>query len=276
MAKINWQDIGQLTAVDQNGINKAIIIPAKEALRQVRFALNGNLTLRDNQYAAVVTLGYSGNSTQTLTSGTEYTFQNPLKTTPIGFTPIKCIKSTGTSMAISDCKLNTSRTDGLIGISLGFGTDGHTGPCLIKTASGNLSVTNNTNTVITGWDTTVKSRGSVISTSDNANFLISESGTYSLNVKLTMESATYTSVHLYLSDTAEQPARLFLPVAFTDGPILSISSIGSYAAGNMVNAIIFQTNATLATRIANVLRRIAIHRLFSEENGIVTGILWGG
>jgi len=117
MAKINWQDIGELQGADQNSINKAIVIPAKEALRQVRFALTGNLTIRDNAYAAIVTLGYSGNSTQTLTNGTEYTFQNPLKTKPIGFTPIIAVNENGLALSVPSCIFNTSRTDGLIGVT---------------------------------------------------------------------------------------------------------------------------------------------------------------
>jgi hypothetical protein len=117
VAKVAYQDIGELGEVSAAGIGKAIIVPAKEALRQVRFALGGNLTIRDNSYAAIVTLGYTGNSTQTLTHATEYTFQNPLKTTPIGFTPIKATDASGTAIAIPQCTFNTGRTDGLMGIT---------------------------------------------------------------------------------------------------------------------------------------------------------------
>lgn len=117
MAKVNWQDIGELSKVDAQSIGKAIIVPAKEALRQVRFALTGNLTIRDNAYAAIVTLGYTGNSTQTLTTGVEYTFQNPLKTTPIGFTPIFATNTDGDAIKIPRCKLTRSRSDGLLGIT---------------------------------------------------------------------------------------------------------------------------------------------------------------
>jgi len=121
MAKVSWQDIGELSAVDTASIGKAIIVPAKEALRQTRFALGGNLTIRDNMYAAIVTLGYSGNSTQTLTTGIEYTFQNPLKTKPVGFTPISSIQPDGSpALGVDSFDINNSRTDGLTGITIGF------------------------------------------------------------------------------------------------------------------------------------------------------------
>lgn len=128
MATLNYQDIGELTAVDPRSIGKAIIVPAKEALRQLRFAASGNLTIRDNMYAAIITLGYQGNSTQTLTSGVEYTFQNPLKTKPVGFTQIKCIDANGVAMNIVGANLNTSRTDGMTGITAQiFSSTGYVG-----------------------------------------------------------------------------------------------------------------------------------------------------
>lgn len=121
MAVLNWQDIGELGGDDTDSIKRAIVIPAKEALRQTRFALTGNLTIKDNAYAAIVTLGQLGNNTsQTLVHGTEYVFQNPLKTTPVGFTPIKAFDSNRVAIQIPDCKFNTSRPDGLMGITANF------------------------------------------------------------------------------------------------------------------------------------------------------------
>lgn len=115
MAKINWQDIGQLNDNDQKTINQAIIIPAKEALRQTRNALNKNLTIRDNQYAAVMTFG---TSITPMTSGTEFTFQNPLKTTPIGFSPLVATNTAGVPIVLAGHpRLNTTRTDGLLGLT---------------------------------------------------------------------------------------------------------------------------------------------------------------
>lgn len=129
MAVIDWQDIGELTANDPDNIKRAIVVPTKEALRQTRFALTGNLTIKDNAYAAIVTLGQLGNNaSQTLVHGTEYVFQNPLKTTPVGFTPIKAFDSNRVAIQIPDCKFNTSRTDGLMGVTPNFAsTNGGSG-----------------------------------------------------------------------------------------------------------------------------------------------------
>lgn len=121
MAKINWQDIGLLAGNDAESIQKAIIIPAKEALRQTRFALTGNLTISDNLYSTVVTFGLLGNNTsQTLVHNVEYIFQNPLRTTPIGFTPINSFDSNRVAIAIPVCTYNTARTDGLLGLTVAF------------------------------------------------------------------------------------------------------------------------------------------------------------
>ncbi len=116
LVKLNYQDIGDLQTSDPDDIRRAVIVPAKEALRQLRYATGGNLTIGDNMYAAIITFGAGS---QTLTSGTEYIFQNPLKTKPVGFSPIRCVNTSGTALAVgSMVPINTARADGLMGVTL--------------------------------------------------------------------------------------------------------------------------------------------------------------
>jgi hypothetical protein len=276
--KVGWQDIGLLNSADPKVLNSAIVVPAKEALRQVRSALTGNLTISDNSYAAVVTLGLLGNNkSQTLINGTEYLIQNPLKTTPIGFTPIYAFDSNYTAVDIPQCTLNLARTDGYLGITTNFDLQ-HTLPCMIRTASAVQSIGNASTTQLTGWDTVVKTRGSVI-TSNGTTFTISEAGTYMVSVILPLETATYTAAQVQIRQGGVIIWRQYLAATFSDSPYLQSNGIVRLTGSDTIDFAAFQSNGAAAARnTVAAERRMAIERLYNDTvfTGNVTGILWGG
>lgn len=272
MAKINWQDIGELTAIDATSIGKAIIIPAKEALRQVRFALGGNLTIRDNAYAAIITLGYQGNSTQTLTTGTEYTFQNPLKTEPIGFTPIMGIDANGSAIATPICSLNLGRTDGLMGITPSF-SDSTIGSQVrtFTNLSSSVAITNNTTANIASI--TVPAGVHDLSTITYLNGSGGSGLTGTAFVTgISLTSAVMTPTSTAGDSRADIPTMPTATSAVTLSiPQFRISVLSSTAYFLVINSLFTVGNATAWGRISSV--KVAPPTNYS---GIVTGILWGG
>lgn len=277
MAKIGWQDIGELQNTDPDSIKRAIIIPAKEALRLTRFALSGNLTIADNAYAAIVTLGQLGNNTsQTLVHGTEYLLQNPLPTKPVGFTPIYAFDSNRTAIEIPNCMLNLARTDGLLGLTVNFERS-HAAPYLAKTASF-LVPNGGGESIVTGW-TTEDSRGSVISES-SGTWTVSEAGVYNITAWVNYGSigASYTRnfMSLIVVSPSVNLARSDIDALLVNGAALNLSSNYKFAAGGQFRVTAFQTNAALASR--TVPWALRVNRLYNDAPyaANVTGILWGG
>ncbi len=287
MAKLSYQDLGELTTADVSNIGKAIVLPAKDALRQLRFALTGNLTIRDNAYAAIVTLGYTGNSTQTLTSGTEYTFQNPLKTKPIGFTPIQCMNANGGAIAAPPCKLNTSRTDGLIGVTPIFP---HNGEKIELALTSSTSITHGA-IVDVSWSGIMTANGvtgSIYSWTSGANITVSEAGLYLCHVKgLWAFSASGGTRRMAVAlNGTEVDDNCIQAITVTDDTRHEVNYQINCVSGSAIGATAFQRNGgagalnlvgsgTLAA--ANVNRtKMTITRIANLESGILTGILWGG
>lgn len=263
MARVNWQDIGELTKVDQSGINKAIVIPAKEALRQTRLALGGNLTIRDNMYAADVTFS--------LTSGVEYTFQNPLKTTPVGFTPIKCVDANGVALNIGNVALNTTRTDGLMGITVGFSSSltGYVGETVSSylSPSSALTVSNSVTANLTSitatqgeWNVntmTVLGFGSSVTMTQLAAGMSLTSATMSLNGDLFASSALQ-------------------PTSSADSIVTIPPRKFSFTATTAVFSVV---RVVFSNGVPRAFGRIEACRASLTNNGQianVTGILWGG
>lgn len=293
MAKINWQDIGELTNVDASSIGKAIIVPAKEALRQLRFAVGGNLTIRDNMYAAIVTLGYSGNSTQTLTNGVEYTFQNPLKTKPVGFTPISAVDSNGTAVDMPNCKINTSRTDGLIGITAKY--DLPVGEMLTLVKTSNQAIATSTITPITFVEGTNlnDSKGSAMSFNGTDGIVIDEPGLYRLTGECVFAASAAGTIRTgSIRINSASVAVVSLPPITGSNLFLNASvdvAFNASAVGQVIKLNAFQdTGANLnalgagtsASRTMGGFERCFLQatrvRNDEEPSYNVTGILWGG
>lgn len=285
VAKINWQDIGELTAVDQNGINKAIVIPAKEALRQTRFALGGNLTLRDNQYAAVVTFS--------VTHGVEYTFQNPLKTTPIGFEPILTKTSSGAMGLQCNASLNLARTDGLLGLTVNYALTAGEMLTVVKT-SNQGPISPNTETTVTfdaGIDAN-SSPGTALTYSSPNGILLNGVGLYQVTAQWAFSATTaggrigqfkYNNSRFQAWSVAPNPdgssgsnfaGVATLPVTTaTAGQVLRMTATSSVTVsivGSGTTAGVLEGGSTRcymqATRIRND----------ETPQYNVTGILWGG
>lgn len=294
--KIGYPDIGNLENDDVEAIRQAIIVPAKQALGVLRNAVGGNLTIRDNQYAAIVTLGYQGNSTQTCTSGTEYTLQNPLKTKPIGFTPISAVNANGAAIPTGAARLNNSRTDGLTGITveLGFNTQ----PWLWVSKSSNQTLTTATSTNLT-WDvinaggqdpvpavTPLISNGTIyVASSDSTRIMITEAGRYLFTAVVTYAAnATGTRFATFMktgdnSSVTSQPGQFFLPSAGASRrTAITVPAIIDMTISDYVQVVGFQDSGAnldvLGNQSAGTLLQIS--RVWSKNTGIVTGILWGG
>lgn len=299
--KLNFQDIGGVGSggqVSATVINGAIIVPAKEAFRQIRQVLTGNLTIRDNQYAAIVTLGYQGNSTQTCTSGTEYTFQNPLKTKPIGFTPLVAVNASGTAMAISSYQLNRSRTDGLVGITIRFGWEG---PYTELQPTANQTITNIANFPVT-WTQSLTDATGVITLASNSSgpattrVVVSDPGIYQFsgsiywnetntaglrehffakNASYTGTSSTYDSIEHrgesdYVANVSGGANALPSVLTLCEWPL---------SAGDYVELVVFQNSGGSRTLDGTDVYRckLRVRRVGTYGNtGLVTGILWGG
>ncbi len=268
MANINWQDIGELTAVNVSSINKAIVIPAKEALRQAKFAIGGNLTVNDNMYAAIITLG---NSSQTLQNGVEYTFKNPLKTTPIGFTPIKSVDANNSSIAIPQCELNISRTDGLIGITpFIFSTTGYVGEFFESfiNRSATTALVNGTAKTITS----INLSPGVWNVYGVSVFSGALTGTV-IQAGISLTTNTMPGVNEIGRSRMDDPQ---MPTAQADKTLSVINNNFSITIATTI-FLVSLVNFTVGT--AGGHGRISAVRtsmLNNGQTGIVTGILWGG
>jgi hypothetical protein len=147
----------------------------------------------------------------------------------------------------------------------------HSEPCLIKTKSGNQSINNNTETALTGFDTTTYSRGSVI-TDNGSVFTVSEAGTYQVHLQLQWAGGgvTYSALETYLNVTGGSAYYLntFSPVTYGNAPSTVVSGVVRLAAGGSFTPYGYQTNAATAAR--NVTggtdgTRIMIHRLHNDS-----------
>ncbi len=279
MAKINWQDIGELTAVDAAGIGKAIIIPAKEALRQARFALTGNLTIRDNMYAAVVTLGYVGNSTQTLTHGVEYAFQNPLKTTPVGFTPIRSFSPGGsTALPVQSAAFNTTRTDGLMGVTIRFSPP--VGAAHVRRDAAQTVTTAQSTTIL--FDAETYAYGSMSLT--GGSVVLAESGIVAMSYMAGVTSgtaATNRAAWIYVASSSSRYGQNdnLSPASDALSWIVSGAQETQLSAGETVGVIVRQdSGGTLNTITSTSRPRFSVRYVEppADYSALVTGILWGG
>jgi hypothetical protein len=152
----------------------------------------------------------------------------------------------------------------LVGVTLLYDL-AHTEPMLIRTASATQNVANNTLTDMTGWNTTETSRGAVIS-DDGTTFTVTEAGTYAITLAAGFTGgSTYSAADVWIDQGGTARAENYLPAPFTDGPLLTTSTVLSLAAGGTFKARAFQTNAATATRTLRANRRITIHRLCSDE-----------
>lgn len=96
------------------------LAPVVQSFKRVNDILNGQVGIADNLNAAIVTLGYVPGNTNsvTLTSGVEYLIANPLRSRPIGFQPLYAEDSNGAPISVDSAKLNLSRTDGFLGVTV--------------------------------------------------------------------------------------------------------------------------------------------------------------
>lgn len=90
------------------------MMPVEQAIRRVREMLQGQLSLRDNQNAALLELD--------MVHGREKEFKNPLRGLPIGFTPIYGVNSsTGALVSFGAWSgPNLARTDGMLGVTVEY------------------------------------------------------------------------------------------------------------------------------------------------------------
>lgn len=253
--------------------------------RDGRDILNGGVLLKDNICCALVDMSFQ--RLMQLTSGVERPIANPLAPrgiVPMGFTPVYAEDANRVPLKIAGWQYNTTPRDGgnkvmpgFVGLTVDFELD-HAQPCLIKTASAVQSLTPSfANVTLTGWDTTQFSRGNKIS--DNGSiFTLSEAGTYSISISGQPEPNTYTAFQMFAQFATYTIPRMYLPVAFTDGPIMTISGVVQVAAGDTFVVQALQANGAAAARNIQAGRRIMIQRLYNDtvKTGRVVGILWGG
>lgn len=94
----------------------------------VRQRLQNGFTIGDNQFAALMDFNFDDETE--LSSGIESIVKNPLRSVPIGFTPIYAENQSGTAISITTHKLNKRPLGGdgnvkagFIGITVTFGPD---------------------------------------------------------------------------------------------------------------------------------------------------------
>ncbi len=266
--KLQWPELGELREFNPQDFQRAFIVPIKSALGQLRQAMGGNLTIQDNQYAAIITLGaIPGTTNATLTSGTEHTFANPLKTMPVGFTPIYAKNTSGTAVSLASCRLNTSRTDGLLGLTAAqdlLGASGDIGESVTSTVLFANKITLTTNT--TANVTTLSLNAGTWAVAGAWNF----SGTTATKVigSISLTSATLSNNPSSQIETPTGPTA-----ASEQGFALSGHTIALAA-----SATVYQvTLATFTGGIAAYGRLSATRtKRLDSSSLIVTGILWGG
>lgn len=245
-------------------------------------AINGKLTIREN------TTSYEED--HVLDHGVRTRIKNPLNVPCRGVFAVRCVgmeidsgnKATRKLYSLGvpriDWESSDSNGDTLM-ITADFPLN-HTLPCLLKKATGTESVANNTDTLINDWDTTILTRGSIISES-GGTFTVSEPGTYHvvLSCRWT-DGVTYTSVQLSIRQNGSNlnwsPYR---PTGFTAGPVDQVTAIAKAAAGDTFQGYAYQTNGAAATRnILGSFRNMAIHRLYNDTNprGRVRLFFYGG
>lgn len=296
MAKINWQDIGLLAANDVESIQKAIVIPAKEALRQTRFALTGNLTIADNAYAAIITLGQLGsNTSQTLIHNTEYLFQNPLKTTPVGFTPIIAFDSNRVAVPTPQCTLNNSRTDGLTGITARFASPPGVVDLLRSTAQ-SISSTASTPIQWTSDELSVALTGTTATSGAFSYDYTTTSGSPAVNSKINCSAAGFVLVNAsggfaanstglrefwLVKNNATTPRwadTLYQSPPVTTDIRFNLSAVIQVAAGDYLQLYCYQDSGGALNTLAGTVLRFQARYLNAPitYSANVTGILWGG
>jgi hypothetical protein len=252
------------------------------ANEQTTQALMQNLTIADNMNAAFT-------DPIRLTHGTEVKIKNPLKVRPVA---VHAVRSSavngGTRYRVENVDWHlingaSEKDQQQIGITVNFDLE-HTRPCLIKTKSGSQSINNNTETALTGFDTTTYSRGSVI-TDNGSVFTVSEAGTYQVHLQLQWAGGgvTYSALETYLNVTGGSAYYLnsFSPVTYGNAPATVVSGVVRLAAGGSFTPYGYQTNAATAAR--NVTggtdgSRIMIHRLYNDTapQNDVTFVVYGG
>lgn len=268
---VGWQDIGQLNDNNADSIQRSIIIPAKEALRQTRQALTGNLTIRDNQYAAIVTLG---TSVTPMTSGTEWTFANPLATKPIGFTVLTATNTVGVAIQLdSPPKLSTSRTDGLLGLTAVQDVNGATGGI----GESVRAYTNRANFISLGSATAKDIASIQLSAGDwdisfvSAWFAVGSPTDWQTGISLTQD--TLPTLNTSAGDSEIRITRTFSTNAEEE---VSVPSVAVTPNASTTYHLVSQVTYTGTS--VSAFGRISARRMVRRGSNplIVTGILWGG
>lgn len=103
--------------------------------------LQNALSVFDRKAKAILSRGIMGENLAwpivkwTLKDGVESGLSNPLSNgRPVGFIPLAAVNSSdGSALGVSSWKFNGTRTDGLLGITVGFSTGSATGvvTCLL-------------------------------------------------------------------------------------------------------------------------------------------------
>lgn len=247
--------------------------PVAQSLDKVRDILR-SIGIADNMNAALVDMS--------MTHATECPLSNPLQSRPVGFQPIAAYSlTTGLPVSIESYSgPNLSRTDRLLGITVGFAvTDPlHTYPLLGKTSAA-FSVGNNSLTTVTGWSG-AQFRGSVI-TESAGTWTLTETGSYQIAAWADYENGggTYTRAYIGLDSGGGTIARSDGAVAWSAGPALNVGTVYQFAAGATFTVKAYQTNAAVAARSVNF--RCSVQRIYNDTTytaptARVLGILWGG
>lgn len=243
----------------------------------LEFLFDNGVLYADNLACKVVELP--------LQHGVEFALSNPLKTRLQGIHVLDAFDANGNPLSVENSiKINRGRTDGKLGLTAYYDLR-HTEPCRIKTMSAaTMAVAHNANVDMTGWDTLVKGRGSVI-TDDGTTFTFSEAGTYSFVVNALWELATYNRVEMWLETVGsgvQGYGHNYAPVSWLEGPWMQAVATIDIGVGGQVKARCYQRNAAVAARTlvgtGNQARYIEIHRLYNDSTptGTVRCVLVAG
>lgn len=271
-------DAKALGSVD--GWQKNAVPVLNKALLEQRQILHGGWTIADNALAKIITLDF--------VHGQETPIDIPKKfgTRALAFQPLEAYNlATGVALAVPSApRYNRQRADGRLGVTIDFDLR-HTEPCLIKTASAAQSINHATSTDMSGWNTTVKTRGSVI-TDNGTTFTLAEAGSYLVLLQAQLQQGvSYSEFQIWVDVDGVSFAGGSVDdaVAFSNGPVKRFSTVVPANAGSTLKARAYQTNGLSAPRNlaaggpGAIGKRIEIHRIYNDSTptGRVTGILWG-
>jgi hypothetical protein len=259
------------------------LMPVDQTLGRVRDMLDSKLTIADNMNAAIITLS--------ATHGQEVPLANPLTGQPAGFQVIEAHDSNGNPLSVvGSPKLNRSRTDGLLGITVEYVPKQ---PYAEFRPNGDQNTADNAEVPVSWGTTVLADSAGVISITSNGSaplssrITVSEAGVYDFTGQVSWAANATGKRYVFGAANnngagATVPIRGYSEVMAVTGDYTALDFAFRWklSAGGYVEIFALQNSGgALALKGADASYHPAIqvsrYRNDSTPTGIVRGILWG-